>query len=92
MRILRWQFTKNFTAGSYYSRDFSFDDDRDRSNPANFSKELSLTGRYDFSQHIYAKLEGHYIDGTADGFYSGDNPPGLDRVSKILIAKIGYSF
>jgi hypothetical protein len=87
-----WHFTRKFTGGSYYSRDFSFDGDRDRSNPANYSKELALTGRYDFSHHIYVKLEGHYIDGTGDGFYTGDNPRGLDRVSKILIAKIGYAF
>ena len=88
-----WQITEKLTAGSYYSRDFGFDaDNRNRSDPANYSKDTALNTRYDFSRHIYAKLEGHYISGTANYFYEVDNPQGLANISKLLLARVGFSF
>jgi hypothetical protein len=88
-----WRFTDKFTGGMYYSRDFGFDaDSRDRNDPGNYSKETVLNGRYDINRHFYVKLEGHYVVGTANGFYAVNNPNGLDKISKLLVARVGFIF
>jgi hypothetical protein len=88
-----WHFTDKLTAGMYYSQDFGFDtDNRDRHDPGNYSRGPVLNGRYDFNQHFYGKLEGHYVSGTANGFYPLNNLGGLANTSKLLAAKVGFTF
>jgi hypothetical protein len=88
-----WHVTSKLTTGMYYSRDFGFDSDtRDRSDPGNYSKETALNARYDFNRFLYGKIEGHYIDGVANGFYPSNNPNGLDKVTKVLLARVGFVF
>ena len=48
--------------------------------------------RIDPNPYVYLKLEAHYLDGTAIGFYSSTNPAGLDRLTRLLAVKIGFSF
>jgi len=48
--------------------------------------------RFDPNHYFYLKLEAHYLDGNATGFYQSTNPRGLDRVTHLLAAKIGFSF
>ena len=60
--------------------------------PANFSKDWVVSGRYDCTQNLYVKLEGHFIDGTALNYYTSTNPTGRDPKSKLLAAKVGFSF
>jgi hypothetical protein len=60
--------------------------------PANFSNDGVISGRYDFNSYFYAKLEGHFIDGTALNYYVGTNPTGLKPKTNMLAAKVGFSF
>jgi hypothetical protein len=60
--------------------------------PANFSNDAVVSGRYDFNSFFYAKLEGHFIDGTALNYYAATNPMGLKPKTNMLAAKVGFSF
>jgi hypothetical protein len=75
--------------GGYYSRYVS--NVGDKSLPANYSKEWVVSGKYDFSSYFYAKLEGHFINGTNLDYYTEDNPV-LQPKTKLLAAKVGFSF
>ena len=85
-----YRLSKKFQAGSYYSH--YVDKAADTTQPANYSKDWVLSGRYDFNQYFYAKLEGHFLHGTALGYYTSTNPNGLAPDSKMLAAKIGFTF
>ena len=52
-----------------------------------------LASRIDLNPHLYLKLEGHYMDGTpmAQGFYPSINPH-PDRLTRLLVARIGFTF
>jgi hypothetical protein len=60
--------------------------------PARYSKDWTISGRYDFSQYLYAKAEEHIIDGTAIGYDTDLNPNGLKPNTKLTILKVGVSF
>ena len=87
-----WHFTDKISAGSYYSHDWSPEGNHDPSDPNNYTDDTALNTRYDFNRHFYTKLEGHYVRGDADSFYTVFNPNGLDKVSKLFLAKVGFSF
>jgi hypothetical protein len=60
--------------------------------PARFSKDWVVSGRYDFSQYLYAKAEEHFIDG-ADNYYDTNlNSNGIKSTTKLTVLKIGVSF
>jgi len=90
-----YKVTSKFTAGAYDSQYFSH---KAALGPARYSKDWVVSGRYDFSQYLYAKVEEHIIDGTAIGYDVTLNPPtkalptGLDPTSKLTILKMGISF
>ncbi len=52
-----------FTPGAYYS--LMFPDTKDRSGRAASQHDVALTMRYDINSFWLAKLEGHYMHGTA---------------------------
>jgi hypothetical protein len=81
---------KKLNVGSYYSH--YVNKALDTSLAANYSKDWVLSGRYDFNPYFYGKLEGHFVHGTAIGYYQSTNPSGLKDNSNILAAKIGFSF
>jgi hypothetical protein len=85
-----YRLTKKIQAGSYYSHyvNASFD----TSLPPNYSKDWVVSGRYDFNDYFYAKIEGHFLHGTGLGYYADTNPNGLQPNSNMLAAKIGFSF
>ena len=85
-----YRLRKKFQIGSYYSH--YVNKAADTTQPANYSKDWVLSGRYDFNQYFYAKLEGHFLHGTALGYYTSTNPNGLAPDSKMLAAKIGFTF
>jgi hypothetical protein len=66
--------------------------------PAKYSKDWAISGRYDFGQFMYAKVEEHLIEGTAIGYDADLNPPtaalptGLQPNTKLTILKVGVSF
>ena len=81
---------KRVQVGSYYSH--YINKLSDTTQPANYSKDFVLSGRYDFNDYFYAKVEGHFLHGTALGYYTSTNPNGLSPNTKMLAAKIGFSF
>jgi len=85
-----YQLTEKLQVGGYYSHYMSAIGDH--SLPANFSKDWVVSGKYDFNPYFYAKLEGHFINGTALGYYVDTNPGGLEPKTKMLAAKVGFSF
>jgi hypothetical protein len=64
----------------------------DPTDPANYFHEAVVSGRYDINPNFYAKLEGHFIEGNALGFYTFDNPNGFAPKTNLLVAKLGFSF
>ena len=83
--------TEKFQVGSYYSH-YLVASAGDASNPANYSKDWVASGRYDITSNFYGKLEGHFIDGEAAGFYGIDNPNGLKPQTRLVVAKVGFVF
>jgi hypothetical protein len=59
---------------------------------ANYHNDAVISGRYDFNSYFYAKLEGHFINGTLLSYYTDTNPNGLKNATQMLAAKIGFSF
>jgi hypothetical protein len=60
--------------------------------PARDSMDWVVSGRYDFSQFLYAKAEQHFINGTANYYDANMNPGGLKPTTKLTILKVGVSF
>jgi hypothetical protein len=58
-----YRLTPWFHPGAYYSLLYPDTDLRD--GPINFQRDLALTLRFDINNHWIAKLEGHYMSGTA---------------------------
>jgi len=85
-----YRLCKNVQVGSYYSH--YVNKAADTTQPANHSKDFVVSGRYDFNPYFYAKIEGHFLHGTALGYYSDTNPNGLAPDSKMLSAKVGFTF
>jgi len=48
--------------------------------------------RYDINRFFYVKLEGHYIDGDLAAFYPGTNRNGLQKITRLGIARVGFVF
>jgi hypothetical protein len=84
-----YKLTSKLTAGAYDSQQF---DRQVALGPARYSKDWTLSGRYDFSQYLYAKAEEHIIDGTGIGYDTDLNPNGLKPSTKLTILKVGVSF
>ena len=85
-----YRLAKRVQAGSYYSH--FVNKSLDTHEPANYSKDWVISGRYDFNTYFYGKIEGHFLHGTALGYYDSTNPTGLKPNSGMLAAKIGFSF
>jgi hypothetical protein len=88
--MVSYEVTKKLQAGTYYSH--YANRSLDPSLPAAYSRDWTICGRYNFSQYFYAKVEGHFLHGTALGYYTSVNPEGLKTNSNMLAARIGFSF
>ena len=84
-----YKLSEKFSAGAYYSYTY-FEHEQNLS--ANFQKDYTVAGRYDFNQFLYAKVEQHFINGTALSYDTDLNPGGLKPNTKLTILKIGVSF
>lgn len=90
---------KRLEVGSYYSR---FTDVRaytglPASDPGSYLKDKVISARIDANQHIYFKLEGHFMKGYAQealvrGFYSVVNPGGFKPTTNMLVMRTGFNF
>ncbi|MGB2604623.1 MAG: hypothetical protein WBC78_13580 [Candidatus Sulfotelmatobacter sp.] len=81
---------KKLQVGTYYSH--CINPGLDTNLPASYSKDWVVSGRYNFNSYFYGKLESHFLHGTDVGYYASTNPNGLKDNSKMLAAKIGFSF
>ena len=88
--MVSYRVAKKLQVGSYYSH--YVNKAGDTSQPANYSKDWVVSGRYDFNEYFYGKLEGHFLHGTGLGYYATDNLNGLKPNSNMLAARIGFSF
>ena len=77
------------SAGLYISQDFNL---QTALSPARYSKDWTLSCRYDINPYLYAKAEQHFLDGTSIGYDTGLNPHGLKPDTRMTILKIGVSF
>jgi len=98
-----YRLSKRFELGTYYSR---FDvmyirgtlpPSFDTSNPANHLYDKVITARFDVTKWWSFKIEGHFMDGwggnqSPDGFYTTDNPRGLQPQTNLLLLRTGFSF
>src|ERR1700680_1085876 len=88
-----YRLTSKLALGAYYSNLWFYNyGNRDNSDPGNYQKDVVLNSLYDINSHFYFKLEGHYIHGLAGGFYSVVNPNGLEKDTKLLAARVGFTF
>jgi hypothetical protein len=85
-----YRVTEKIQLGSYYSH--FLDKAGYMGQPGDYSKDWVVSGRYDFNAHFYGKIEDHFLHGNGIGFYDSTNPNGLTPNSRMLAAKIGFSF
>ena len=88
--MLSYRVTKKLQVGTYYSH--FVNKSADTSQPANYSKDWAISGRYNFNEYFYGKIETHFLDGTAVGYDATSNPNGLKDNSTILAARVGFAF
>jgi len=86
-----YRLTDKLRVGAYYTH-YVVADSRDTTDPANFFNDVVVSGRYDINSHLYAKLEGHLINGNGVGFYALDNLNGLQPKTNVLVVKTGFTF
>lgn len=85
-----YRVSEKLQIGSYYSHFVNHA--ADLALPTSYSKDWVVSSRYNFNAYFYGKLEGHFLHGTGLGYYASDNPNGLQTNSKMLAARIGFSF
>jgi hypothetical protein len=84
-----YKVTDKFSAGAYHSQMI---DHAASLGPARYSKDWTLSTRYDFNGFLYAKAEEHFIDGTAIVYDTQNNTGGLKPDTRLSILKVGVSF
>jgi hypothetical protein len=88
-----YRISEKVQVGAYYSHQGNAHPNYLPGPPASqYSNDAVISGRYDFNSYVYAKLEGHFINGTLLGYYSDTNPNGEKNATQMLAAKIGFSF
>lgn len=90
---------KRLELGTYYSH---FVDVRaytglPASDPGSFIHDKVVSARIDVSNHVYFKLEGHFMSGYAEyalvrGFYGPNNPNGFSPTTNMLAVRTGFNF
>src|SRR5207245_1081616 len=63
--------SERLQVGAYYS--WYINKAGDTRLPSNYSKDWTLSGRWNFNSYFYAKLEEHLLQGTALGYYTSTN-------------------
>ena len=83
-----YKLAEKLTAGAYYSSLMNL---QLPVSSARYQKDWTVSGRYDFNPYLYLKLEQHFVDGTAIGLASSDNP-NLQPNMRMTLLKLGVSF
>jgi hypothetical protein len=85
-----YRISEKLQVGSYYSQ--YVNKATDTSLPESYSKDWVISGRYNFNHYFYGKLESHFLHGTGLGYYANTNPNGVKPNSRMLAAKLGFTF
>ncbi len=85
-----YEVTKKLQVGTYYSH--YVNKSQSTQSYVTYSKDWVISGRYNFNPYFYGKLEGHFLHGTGLGYYQSTNPGGLQPNTKMLAARVGFSF
>lgn len=88
--MARYDVTKKLQLGTYYSH--YVNKAQATQNEFSYSKDWTISGRYNMNSYFYAKLEAHFLHGTGLGYYASANPGGLKANTNMLAARIGFSF
>jgi len=83
-----YRLTGKLSGGLYYS---SLNNRQAAFTSARYQKDWALALRYDFNPYLYAKVEQHFVDGTAVGFGASDNS-NLKPDTRMTLLKLGVSF
>lgn len=83
-----YKLTEKLSAGLY---DTQLVDHQNALGPLRYTKDWAFSGRYDFNQFLYAKVEQHVVDGTYLNYDTVLNTS-LKPTSKLTILKVGVSF
>lgn len=90
-RVVKWM-----QVGSYYS---SLDVHAPlNNNESGHIHDTDVTVRFDANRYLNFKLEGHFIDGIGlpgiypGGFYSADNPNGVNPRTTAVVLKTNFNF
>ncbi len=86
--MANYKVTTKLSAGVYNSQFF---DCQAPLSVDRFTKDWTLSGRYDVNQVIYLKAEQHFINGSALGL-AGENNPVITPSYRLTAIKIGVSF
>jgi hypothetical protein len=91
-----YRISKRLEIGAYYSR-FYADWAANHGNPANHIFDKAATIRLDLTSHWDLKIEGHFMNGYANGdalrgFYLQDNPQGFKPDTNLLVIRTGIQF
>lgn len=91
-----YRVSKRLELGTYYSR-FTADARKDPSPPTNHVYDRVATARIDLTNHWYAKVEGHFMNGygafdSIRGFYGQQNRNGLKPSTDALVVRTGFTF
>src|SRR5581483_18549 len=70
--MVSYQLMKKLQVGTYYSH--YINKAGDPSLAENYSKDWTISGRYNFNANFYGKVEGHFLHGTGIGYYESVNP------------------
>ncbi len=88
-----YRITSKLTLGTYYDSYLGFfDQNRLRDDPENYMHDVAVNGRVDANRYLYFKVEGHFIRGNGQGFYAQNNPNGLETNTRLLLARVGFTF
>jgi hypothetical protein len=83
-----YKFTSKLSAGAYNSEFFDHDAPL---GPARYTKDWTISGRYDVNEYIYVKADEHFIDGTNLSLDSLSNPTPVPEY-RLTALRIGVSF
>jgi len=102
-----YRLTRRIGVGAYYSRftnpwSENFvgvpSQSAAQSDPGQHEYDKVVALRYDLTKNFYVKVEGHFMDGYGtigmypDGFYSNNNPQGLQPKTNAFIVRAGVNF
>jgi len=95
-----YRFTDLFELGTYYSRYWPNRNDRKGENNAAYgwpdhrawSDDLALSLRFDVHKGFIWKLEGHYMDGTANLTANFNDIPNSEKNAFLLATKVSFTF